>query len=349
MAWAPIAAAAIGAGAGMMGANKAAKSAKEAQKIRDKAAEQIYGINVPDLEGLQYTADKNTYAGDVNPQLLSNLGDIQSEYGNISADPRFQTAQYQSLGALDDIVNSGGMTAADKLTAQNAMNDATMQSSREQGAITRDLAERGMGGSGQELAMRMASQQGSANTQAQAAQQQAATAQQRALDAILQRGQMGSTMQGAAYDQANKAASAKDMINQFNQNNAYDVNKQNAATSNNMQLRNLDARQALSNGNTAIGNTNKATNAGAVQATYNNQMDKANNGAAAAAGQASTRQAQGESTKNMYAGIGQAAATGAGAYADYSKAQTAQEAADAALKKKSQTFGGQSNNGNTYG
>lgn len=326
MAWAPLVAAGVQVVSGMEGQKKAAAAAKDAQRMRDKAAEQIYGIQVPDLADLQYTADQNTYQGDVNPQLLSNLGDIESEYGNISADPRFQTAQYQSLGALDDIVNSGGMTQMDQLTAKNAMNDATMQSSREQGAITRDLAERGMGGSGQELAMRMASQQGSANTQAQAAQTQAATAQQRALDAIMQRGTMGTNMQSAAYDQANKAASAKDMINQFNQNNAYNVNQQNANISNGAQTRNLDARQALTNGNTAIGNTNKATNAGAVQATYNNQMDKANNGAAAAAGQAATRQAQGEATKNMYAGIGQAGAAAAGAYSDASKANTANNA-----------------------
>lgn len=319
MAWAPLVAAGVGIASGIEGNRQASKSAKEAQKMRDKAAEQIYGIEVPGLEDLQYQADQNTYAGDVDPQMMQNLGNLQSEYGNITADPRFQTAQYQSLGALDDIVNSGGLTEMDKLQSKNAMNDATMQSSREQGAITRDMAERGMGGAGQELAMRMASQQGSANTQAQAAQMQSATAQQRALDAIMQRGNLSGNMQSAAYNQQNQAASAKDLINQFNQKNAYNVQEQNANTANATQTRNLDARQALTNGNTAIANTNKATNAGAVQQTFGNQMDKASTAANAASGQAASRTAQGESTKDMYAGIGQAAATGAGAYYDYNK------------------------------
>lgn len=319
MAWAPLAIAGVQAVGGMMGNKAASKSAKEAQRIRDKAAEEIYGLEVPDLEDLQYTADKNTYAGDVDPTLVSNLGDISSEYNNITNDPRFATAQYQSLGALDDVISGGGMTQADRLLASNAMNDASAQTARDQGAITRDLAERGLGGSGMELAMRLQSQQGAANTQANAAQQQAATAQQRALDAIMQRGNMASGMQDQSFNQQSKAASAKDLINQFNKQNAYNVNENNSAIQNTAQTRNLDARQALTNGNTAISNTNKQANVDAVNQRFGHQMDKANAGANAATGQAASRTAQAESTKNMYAGIGQAAAGAGSAYMDINK------------------------------
>lgn len=324
---------------GLLGGNKAGKADKEAQRIRDRAAQQIYGIEVPDVEDLQYQLEQNKYAGDLDPQMLNNLGDIESEYGNISADPRFQTAQYQSLGGLDDIINSGGMTLNDKLLSDNAMRAATTQSSREQGAITRELAERGLAGSGQELAMRLAAQQNSANTQAQAAQQTAANAQQRALDAMMQRGNMAGNMQSASYEQQNKAASAKDLIKQFNINNAYDVQGRNADISNAGQERNLNSRQAFTDGNTAIRNGNVVSNTGAIQQTFDNKLDKGAAAMGAATGQAASRTNQANQIRDEYAGYGQAAASGADAYAKL----------NAPAPKKKQAFAGQSYDGKTYG
>ncbi len=307
MAWAPIAAAAVPAVAGIIGGNKANKAAKEAQKIRDRAAQQIYGIEVPDVEDLQFDPTLSNYSGDIDPALLSNMTDIDSEYGNISTDPRFQQAQYQSLGGLDELIAGGGQTAADKLAYQKATDDASMQASREAGNITRDMAERGMGGSGQELAQRLASSQGAANRGALAAQTQAATAQQRALDAMIQRGDMAGNMQSADFDRQSKAASAKDLIAQFNRNNAMNVQQTNAQMTNQTNTGNRDARQANNNLNTGITNTGKANNAQAVQTTFGNQLDKANAGAAAANGQAASRTAQADKTAAMWSGIASAA------------------------------------------
>lgn len=318
--WAPLVAAGVGIASGIEGNRQASKSAKEAQKIKDRAAQEIYGIDVPDVQDLQYQNDLQTYVGDQDPTLVSNLGDISSQYDQIKGDPRFQTAQYQSLGALDDIVNSGGLTASDKLANQQAQDDVSMQNSRAQGAITRDLAERGLGGSGMEMAQRLSANQTAANLNANAAQTQQATAQQRALDAIMQRGNLSGSMQAADYAQQNKAAEAKDLIAKFNQTNAYNVNQQNANTANTAQAANLQNRQAVSNANVGLNNATKAQNTGAIQQTFGNQLDKGNAAVGVANGQAASRTAQGEATKNMYGGIANAAATAGSAYADYDKA-----------------------------
>lgn len=321
MAWAPLAAAGVSAAAGYLGSQKAAKSAKDAQRIRDRAAEQIYGLEIPDIDQLQYNPELAAYAGDIDPQLLSQLGDVQSEFGNITTDPRFATAQYQSLGGLDDIVNSGGLTAIDKLNFQKAQNEAAAQSAREQGNITRDLAERGLGGSGMEMAQRLQSSQGAANRGSEAAQLQAATAQQRALDAMLQRGQLGGEMQSADFQRQARAAEAKDLINKFNTTNAYNVQQQNATMANQALAGNRDTRQAHLNSTANTRNEALRYNTGAVGDRAGMQMDKAIAGGNAATGQANARIAQGNATKDQYAGFGQGITTAAGAYADYDKSK----------------------------
>lgn len=329
MAWAPLAAAALPIVAGAIGGKAASKDSAAAQKIRDKAAAEIYGLDIPDIADLQYTPEKSAYAGDVDPALLSNMQDIESEYGNISGDPRFVQAQYQSLGGLDDIINNGGLTASDKLAYQQATDDASMQASREAGNITRDMAERGMGGSGMELAQRLASSQGAANRGAAAAQTQVATAQQRALDAMMQRGQMAGNMQSADFDRQSKAAAAKDAIQQFNRNNAMTVQQGNVNATNNANTGNRDARQGNNNVNAQIANTGKQANVNAVQDRAGMLMNKATAGANASAGQATGLQQRGQATANMYSGIASAipgvANAAAGAYKDYNTAESEEE------------------------
>lgn len=307
MAWIPLATAAVSAMAGAQGAKKAASATRDAQNISDKAAEQIYGLDVPDVSELRYDPTRSEYAGDVNPQLLSNLQDIESQFGGISTDPRFAQAQYQSLGGLDELIAGGGQTAADKLAYQQATNDAASQASREQGNITRDMAERGLGGSGQEMAMRLASSQGAANRGADAAQTQAATAQQRALDAMIQRGELAGNMQGADFDRQAKIAEATDRIRQWNRDNSMQVQQNNATMLNQAKTGNRDARQANTNLNAGIDNTGKQVGVNAVQDTYNNKMDKAVAGGNAATGQANSRLAAAQNTKDMWSGIASAA------------------------------------------
>ena len=307
---------------GAIGGGQANKQRKAGQKILDKAADQVYGLEVPDIADLQFDPTLAQYAGDIDPALLSNMQDIESNYGQITTDPRFAQAQYQSLGGLDELIAGGGMTAADKLAYQNATNDAAMQASREQGNIARDMAERGLSGGGNELAMRLASSQGAANRGAEAAQTQVATAQQRALDALLQRGQMGGQMEQADFNRQSEAARAKDQIAQFNRNNAMETQRTNVGATNNMNIGNRDARQANINTNTVISNTGKQNNVDAVQRNFGNQMEKAVAGGNIASGQAANRSAVADSTANMWDTIGQAGSAGAAAYYDYNKPKT---------------------------
>ena len=87
-----------------------------------------------------------------------------------------------------------------------------MQNAAQQGAIQQNLAARGLGGSGQEAAMRLIAQQQGANAANQAGLGVAANAQQRALQALQQAGQLSGQM---GQQELGERQSAADIMNQL--------------------------------------------------------------------------------------------------------------------------------------
>lgn len=321
MAWAPIAAAAIPVVAGALGGNKASKADKAAQRMLDEAREAYGNLQVPDLASQQYDAEQTAYAGDIDPALLAQIGDISTAYDQISTDPRFTQAQYDSLGSLDSLINGGGMTDLDKLNFQKAQDEAAQTSARQQAGITRDLAERGMAGGGAEIAQRMMAAQGAANNSSAAAQEMAANAQQRALQAIMSRGSLAGDMQSQDFNQQATVANARDAIAKWNQEQALGVNKANQAATNAALESNRNAQQNVYNTNANANNAAAQYNAGAVGTQYNQQLDKINGMSGAAKTSAATRAASADQTRNQYAGYGQAAAGAVTALGDMYKNQ----------------------------
>ncbi len=297
-----IAAAAIPAIIGAIGSSKAGKARKEGERIIDQAGENWDLLDVPDVEDLKYDAATQDYVGDVDPALMSQVPDINSAFDQITGDPRFQQAQYDSLGALDGLVNAGGMMEADKIAYQNALNDAATQNSRQQASIGRDYAERGLGGGGQELAMRMAAQQTAANANSAGAQNMAATAQQRALEAIMSRGNLAGSMQGADYAQKNAAATARDVINKFNTQNAITVGQSNQDAINTAGVQNQNTRQGVRGDNQNATNESLKYNAGAPVTQFGMAKDKASGQSDAAGQKAAVRTGQAAGIREEHKG-----------------------------------------------
>ena len=132
-----------------------------------------------------------------------------------------------------------GMSAIDRarladIQAQQATEQRGMRES-----ILGQARQRGMGGSGMELAAQLQAQQEGANLASRQGTDVAAQAQMAAQQAALQRAQLGGSMQDASFDRQAMTSQAQDAINRFNTEN------QNTATA-----RNLELRQALSGQNT---------------------------------------------------------------------------------------------------
>jgi hypothetical protein len=304
---AAIASVAVPAITGAIGGAKAGKANKDAERRRDEMAELYRNLKVPDLASQQYDAMMQEYAGDIDPALLASVPGLESAFNNISTDPRFTQAQYESLGGLDSLIAGGGMTDMDKLNFQRAQNAAAQASAQQQAGITRDMAERGIAGGGAELAQRLASAQGAANRSSDAAQDMAATAQQRALQALISRGSMAGDMQAQDFGQKSAMATARDAIARWNQQQAMETGRANQNAMNTAMSQNQQVRQGVNAANQGATNQSRQYNAGAVGTQYNQQLNKLGGISGQVTAQNADRNAAAERTANQYQGFGQAA------------------------------------------
>lgn len=136
-------------------------------------------------------------------QALAELKGTNAEAGGsaYTSDPEMLAA----LAAMRKGYEQGGMTQADKLAQQQAMQESARAERGREGALMQNMAARGMGGGGAELAARLANQQQATDAQWGAGAHQAGLAQQRALESL--RGWSGL---------ASQRAGARDAIAQFN-------------------------------------------------------------------------------------------------------------------------------------
>jgi hypothetical protein len=142
-----------------------------------------------------------------------------SEMKKISIDPRLREAQLGALNSLKDVSDSGGMTLRDKANLSRMQSDVAAADRGRRGAIMQNMAARGAGGSGMELVAQMQNAQAATDREAQAGLDIAAQAQERALQAIMQQGQLGGSIRGQDFGEQSQVANAQDAINRFNTGN----------------------------------------------------------------------------------------------------------------------------------
>jgi len=120
---------------------------------------------------------------------------------NVEAGASAYGSDEDFLGALAGMrrgYEQGGMTSADRLAQQQAMEESARAERGREGALMQNMAARGMGGGGSELAARLSNQQAATQGQWQAGAQQAGQAQQRALESLRGWGGMAGQRSGAS-------------------------------------------------------------------------------------------------------------------------------------------------------
>lgn len=198
----PLTIGAIGLGvagiAAVVGELMAQGKREEAQQYLQQAEASMDATQIPELQRA----------------VAEQIGSTAFE--QIKTDPALRRAQMGALSKLGQIAEEGGMTLEDKA----ALNQITGQLSRQQAgarqAIMENMAARGTLGSGAELAQRLSAQQESAQQASQRGLDVAAMAQRRALDAIMQRGQLGGSIRAQEYGEASNRAQAQDAIARYN-------------------------------------------------------------------------------------------------------------------------------------
>lgn len=268
-----------------------------------RAADILSQVGVPTEEQLRVIYDKLSKQGELTPELEQALSQQSSELNGITQDQGLKDIQ---RGALEQLVQSGktGLNAEDSAALNKIRNSTAQQQQAQQQAILQNLSQRGMGGSGQELAAKLAASQQGAELASQQGDSQAAMAQSRALQAIAQSGQLSSQMSQADFDQKAKVAQAQDVINQFNTANQSNVQARNVNSKNTAQATNLAESQRIADTNTGLSNKEKDAAAQNLKDIYNMQLGKAKGLSSLSMNDADRRDADAERTAAMWTGVG---------------------------------------------
>ncbi len=289
---------------GMIGAGAAAKEREAADRIRQQMLALFGEIRVPSVEEQKVLFETLKSQGELTPEMEQVFAQGDSEFKNIAVDPRLKEAQLAALQGLQGVANEGGMSATDKVRFNQMQSELNRNEGAQRGAIMQDMARRGQAGSGMELAAQLMNQQASAERASMQGMEVKAQAERRALEALMQGGQLAGQMQGQEFNQQAQAAAAQDAINRFNTANRQQVQSNNVGARNQAQASNLGERQRIADQNVGIRNQQETQNKGLAQQNFDNQLKRASGmtgqlgGMANAADQAAGRAA------NMWSGIG---------------------------------------------
>ncbi len=216
--------------------------------------------------------------GSISPPALQKVIAEQegpSAMAGVSSDPESIAAQHAALDALKNISDSGGLTLSDRANLNRTRSSAAGTANSGRQRIAEDMASRGNLDSGAMLAMQLSGNEGSANRQSQEDMDIAGTAQKRALDAIMQRGQLAGHVREQDFGEKSRKAEAADLIARYNS----------------------EARSKA-----------QYHNANLPQQGFDNQMRLAQGRATGAAPMASYYGEQAGDQRGFYAGMGESAA-----------------------------------------
>lgn len=240
-----------------------------------KAADYYQNINVPNVSDMQVQLDTLVQQGVITPEDAQAALVGASDMNGITLDPSLKKAQMDALTGLQDISEGGGLTASDKAKLAHIASDEMTQQRGQREAILNNAQARGLGGSGLELMAQLQNQQDSATRQSQKDLDVAGMAQDRALQALMQGGQLAGQIGSQDFSQQAQIAGANDAIAKFNAQNQQNVNLTNTAAHNTAQAQNLAAKQDIANQNANLRNQQQLYNKQLLQQNYDNQLKRA--------------------------------------------------------------------------
>ena len=296
----------LGGGAvlGYLGQQGAAQSQAQAMQ---RAQEIINAVPLPVLK--EYYPELYKQVSELAPEAVQAVELGSSEMGKIYTDPALRQAQMNALLKMQEIGDQGGLTATDRARLAQIQGETEAALRGQQGAIQQNLAARGLSGGMSEMVQRQIASQGAANRQAQAGLDVAAQAEQRALQAIMQSGQLGGQMEQQQFGQAAQKAAAQDAIARFNAANLQNVGMTNVQARNAAQAANAQMAQQIAGQNVGLKNQAQQYNINLPQQQYQNQLARATGQASAAQSQAQLAAQQAAQQQQYLGGLLQTGAT----------------------------------------
>jgi hypothetical protein len=234
-----------------------------------EAQEKLEKIGVPTAEAQRIVLEEPNLVG------LEDVREIgPSEFMKIDVDPEFQESQIQSLAKMKEF-GDVGLTAGERGRNQMASAQSSAEEQARQKAILQDFAQRGVEGSGLELAARLSSSQEAAQRRSMEQAKLIDDAEKRRMTATQNIGQMSTDMRGQAFDEQAQAATAEDLMRRFQETSRSAI-----------ENRNLNRRQAKEDMRAANRNKERAQYIEQKQQEFDNEMSKQSHRTNLATGQA---------------------------------------------------------------
>lgn len=244
-------------------------------QMRQQAIDAFNSIKTPELSDLQVQLSKYVQSGELTPEQAEAELLKSSAFNDIVSDPSLEGAQKSALSSLQNVANSGGLTAIDKAQLQDITNQQNQEARGRNESIMQTARERGMGNSDISTVNQLMNEQGAADRASQRGTDVAAQAQARALQSMIAAGNTAGGIRGQDYAEQAEKAKAENAIDLFNKQTLNQTNLYNVDTANRAQAANLAAKQATSDANTQTENQNKMYNAQQNQQLYDDQLKKA--------------------------------------------------------------------------
>jgi hypothetical protein len=262
----------IGAGIGLASLINQQNQQKAQINAMNKAQEIINQVPLPVLK--EYYPELYQQVVTLIPEAEQAVAMGPTAMESVATDPALRKAQMDALLKLQQ-TGETGMSATDQARLAQIQMDQQAALRGEQGAIQQNLAARGMGGGMSELVAKQIAAQGAANRMGQQGLDIKAQAEQRALQALMQSGQLGGQMQQQDFAQQAQVAAAKDAIARFNAANLQQVGSSNVQARNLAQQQNAQIAQQMAQQSVAEKNKAQMYNLGLAQQNYQNQLAKA--------------------------------------------------------------------------
>lgn len=298
------------------------RAAAEAQK---RALAEIEKLGAgPDLAKQIYLREFKS-AGVLTPEIEKAVDQGVSKVAEIQEDPRFKKAQMEALSAIQERGRTGFTPEeAMQLRKERATAERSAEAKRQQ--VLAGLRARGALDSGAGVAAQLQSADELAAQQAEASDRMSAMAGQRALQAMMQGGQLAGGIRGQEFDIARTKAGSEEEMQRFNIANRMAQEQRRVAMENQARQYNLGQQQAIMNMNIQQQNAELMRQRQAQQEMYNNQVRLAALRSNAYTGQAQQLQQQAAQTQQGFAQMGSAVGGAIGSIGQYALQQPLRDA-----------------------
>jgi hypothetical protein len=303
----------VAAGSSYLASQEAKKGAAAQQAAAEAALRTFQGVPIPSVEEQKIILQNPDLMGQYTPEQVQAMQLMSSGMENVHADQATVDAQNEALQGIGEVAK-GGYTEADKSTARQIQETVSQDAQARKKAILDSMAQRGMLGSGMELAAQLQSDQQSAEQMSKGGEGLTQQAQARALQALGQQGTLSANMRSQQFNEGTAKAQAQDAINQFNVNNAQNIANQNVGQRNQAQLLNLNQKQNLENQRAALANQQHMYNKQLLQTQFANRTGQANQIAGAQQTVGAAQNAASQAQAGMIQGIGGALSNAVGGY-----------------------------------